>query len=185
MKHKNQHTKTNKSDARYQKSEHKIKTALNSLLGQRVITLKVKDICCSAHLKPPTFYRHYRNPNQAFTSLEDNLINEIRNFITNTPKDKLSPHKIFTFLFLFVYQNRSYFKAANRRDNHYLLDQIISYTYKNTYNSHRHVSALTLNAYYGAVIYSIVCWGKTTNFDLAKSPRFINYILDLPKILDL
>lgn len=185
MNHKNKHQKSTKLDARYQKSERKIKTALNSLLGRRTVTLRVKDICCSAHLKPPTFYRHYRNPNQAFASLEDNLINEFQNFIINTPKDNLSPRKVFTFIFLFVYQNRSYFKAANLRNNYYLLNQIITYAHKNLSDSHRHIPKLTLNTYYGAVVYSIVCWCQTTNFDLTKSPHFVNHILSLPKILDL
>lgn len=186
-KNKHEHAKTtNKLDARYQKSERKIKSAINSLLWHRTITLRVKDICRSAHLNSPTFYRHYRSPSQALTSLENNLVHEFQGLIANIHQDNSLPHKVFNLVFLFIYQNRSYFRTTNQRNNYYVLNQIITHTYQTIakHPHYRHFSELSLNAYYGATAYLVVKWCKTTNFDLNKSPRFINYILALPKKLN-
>ncbi|MBR0461067.1 hypothetical protein IJI91_03775 [Candidatus Saccharibacteria bacterium] len=174
----------NHPDARYQKSERKIKTAISSLLWRRTVTLRVKDICHSAHLNPPTFYRHYRNPNQALTSLENNLVHEFRALLNSTPRDKLVPRKTLSLIFLFVYQNRSYFKTTNHRHNYYVLDQIITHTHQ-TIANHRYIPKLSLATYYGATIYLIAEWCNTTDFDLSKSPHYINHILNLEKLLNL
>lgn len=183
-KNKHQNKKLNKLDARYQKSESKIKVALCHLLEIHSSHLSTKDICRLANIKPSTFYRHYRNPEHALVSLEKNLNQEFQNLILKIPENQLCPHKITALIFLFVYQNRFYFSTANHRHNYQVLDLIITQAYRNI-TKQQFTTELSLTTYHGAIIYLIDYWGKATNFDLAKSSRFIKHILSLPKILDL
>lgn len=156
-------------DARYQKSDQRIRHVLNEALAQRRINLRPIEICRQATITYPTFHAHYASSDEALKEHESNIRQK---FEDRLPAPTASQTVIFTVLLGFVREERGYFGATLPAADHWLLTAFFMALRPCLTN--QGINNYTYDVYIQTQIGIIACWARYENFALQRIPYYVN-----------
>ena len=151
----------------YRRSESAIQKALLIGVRDRSICTSVNGLCLSAEVTRPTFYSHYRNPNEAMRGYEKEIINDFKNAL---PNKQLNRDVTFTILLSSITRNRNYFLATLGSGDSYILIKMLDYLKPRLVA--RNISEHTYILYRGQLKTIIQIWGTKDRFAKSRIPFY-------------
>lgn len=124
-----------KSDARVRYTKTVIKNSFITLLKNKPLNkVTVKDICTLAEINRATFYNHYADCYDLLSKIEDELISELKELVTNSlVKDDLN---VFTKIFNSIKQNSDlYITITSENGDNTFPNKILNLCYDEIYPS--------------------------------------------------
>lgn len=156
-------------DARYRKSDQRIRRALNEALAKRRINLRPVEICRLATITYQTFHAHYASSDEALRKHEARIQQK---FQDRLPATAVSQAVVFTILLGFVREECGYFGATLPAADYWLLTTL--FVVLRPRLAQQGIANCTYDVYAQTQIGIIACWARYDDFALQRIPYYVD-----------